>query len=367
MSNTFNLLDIVRAAWKYKITIIIINVVALVAVIIITLPRFMPAEFESTAIIYSSNPALSDRPYLFKTESGGELSIDLFGGKEDVDRIVSVAKSSQLMVHVIEKFNLYEHYGIDTSHEFHVSKAISRFKKNFKSFRNEYRGIELHVIDQNREMAATIANELVIKIDEINKNMLLESRLKVLKVFEKRLVTKRIEVSNLTDSLTKMRKKYNIYDVATQSEVLSTQITKTESELRSLKAERATLLKDNTANPRRITQLNASINGLEKKLIGLTTTAGGAKFNLESFAEGSDKVTVLEAKLKHEINELETISSVHGQYLIISDQNIPSIYIMEHAHPADKENPKRLLLVAATMLITFFLSITFATLIETFR
>jgi len=71
MRYSFNLLDIVRATWKYKLTIIIVNVVALIAVFVVTHPRVMKPVYESTAIIYSSNPALTDRPYLFKTESGG--------------------------------------------------------------------------------------------------------------------------------------------------------------------------------------------------------------------------------------------------------------------------------------------------------
>jgi len=284
-----------------------------------------------------------------------------------VDRIVSVAKSSQLFTHVIEKFDLFQHYEIDTSQEFYLSKAISRFRKNYKSFKNEYRGIELHVLDHDRVMAAKIANELVSKIDEINKNMLLESRKKVLKVFEERLAIKSIEVETLTDSLTSMRKQYSIYDVISQGEVLSTQITKTEAELNSMRAERAVLIKKGSIDKSRIAQLEASIKGFEKKLFGLTRSAGGNNFNLESYAKGADKVTVLESQLKHEVEEREVLSSVYNQYMIISNSNIPSIYVMENAYPAEKENPLRLLIMAATLLITFFLSITIATLLETFN
>ncbi|MCH8903794.1 MAG: hypothetical protein IIA45_07775, partial [Bacteroidetes bacterium] len=288
-NNSFNLIDLLASVKRWRRPIIIFTLLAILGSIIITHPRLMAPKYESVAIIYPINPALTDRPYLFKTESGGELSIDLFGGKEDIDRLISISKSSQIFTSVLDSFDLYTMYKIDTSKKYHLSSAISKFKKNFTAAKNEYRGVEIHVKDKNKNTAADIANFIVRKIDEINKGMFLRSRKKIFGLFEGRLKTKQAEVEELTDSLSRMRRLYNIYDINAQSEILTMQVSRTESDLTSLKAERNTL-KNQGGNENRVKRLNSIINGLEMKLKGLTSVSGGNKFNLELLSEGTDKV-----------------------------------------------------------------------------
>lgn len=368
MKNEFNLANLITIVLARKMPLIIVCAVAIVISFVVTHPKLdiISPDYESVATIFPSNPSLTDRPYLFKTESGGELSIDLFGNKEDIDRLISISKSSQILTHVIYKFNLINHYEIDTTKEYYLSNAIGKLKKNYEVLKNEYNAIEIHVVDKNKELAADLANEIVSKIDEVNKRMVLDNRIKMVSIFKEQLEKKNKEVTELTDSLTSLRTKYKVFDIARQSEILTQEITTTESDLKARIAERD-VLKWRMKGRLDFVKLEAEIKGLEKKLMSLTKEEGEGMFNLESFTKGADIIRVLQSKLVAAMEERRIINVAYEQYTVASNPNISSLYVMEKAYPSEKAVPLQLIAVIATFLITLFVSVTVAVIVSTFR
>ncbi len=295
------------------------------------------------------------------------MSVDLFGTKDDLDRIISIAKSAQIVTYIINKHKLFEHYEIDTTKEYFLSITISKFKKNYEVEKNEYGAIEIHVVDQEKIIAANIANDLVDRIDEVNKNMVLTNRLKLLKIFKKQLGNKREEVKLLTDSLTTMRKTYHVYNINSQSEILTNEITKSEALLRELKAQKGELNKRYSKDDPYVVRISARIIGLQKKLAGLRYGDQDNKFNLESFNKGSDKVIVLQAAHLAAIEELKIINKAYEQYSVATDPNMSSLYIMEKAHAAEKAVPIQLFAVVGTFFVMLFFSLMTAAIIEIYR
>lgn len=204
MDRQFNLVEVVEAAIKWYKPILVISLLMTIGTFVLTLPSLdiVPPKYESTSVIFPANLSLLDRPYLFESSAAVDVQVDQFGDKHDVDRLVAISQSSQVMVHVILKFNLIEHYGLNKKNvEFPMSSAISKFKKNYEAYKNQFGSVEIHVKDKDKELAADMANEIVVKVDEINKQMLNSGREKMITILEKHIETKQGMLDELSARL----------------------------------------------------------------------------------------------------------------------------------------------------------------------
>jgi hypothetical protein len=177
--------------------------VAILLSIILSMPAIMPPHFLSRAVFYPSNPALTDRNALFSEEGRTQ---DYFGGKADVDRLLSIAGSQPLADHMISKFNLKEHYGIKGGN-YEVRRKLSG---NYKAIKNSLGAIEVVVYDKDPQFATDLARAIVGYIDSTNLAMIRTTRLRSLEAFEQALLKKETELQTVSDSLSAIKSKYNI-------------------------------------------------------------------------------------------------------------------------------------------------------------
>ncbi|MCH8331306.1 MAG: hypothetical protein IH946_07980 [Bacteroidetes bacterium] len=182
--------------WKKQIAIIC----AFAAVASITISLLMPEYYESRVIFYPSNPSLSDRQYLFGEQSG-ELLVSYFGAGDDLDRVMTIAKSATIVNYLIDTFNLMEHYGIKMDDKYPLTKVRNEFEDNYKVIKNEYDAVELTVLDTSSELASKIANESARKVDESIKEIIKQNKARIIEVFQDNLATKEQQLKKLTDSI----------------------------------------------------------------------------------------------------------------------------------------------------------------------
>jgi len=299
MNSAFNIIEVIKIALRWKRQIIIASVLAIIGSVIIAL--LLPNYYQSTAIIYPSSPALLDRQNLFSTQAS-DVPIDYFGTEHDADRLLSIAKASPMAAYIIYKYNLKGHYKIDTNGKYPEYEVNREFKDNFKAIKNEYSAIEITIIDTDKDLAAQIVNDIVAKIDQENKQLILSNKIKTLEVLEGSLKKMSAEINTLTDSIIFLRQKYRLIQ------------------------QRAFSLK--------------AIMAIEK-------------------------ITTLEKKKENALDEYNKRSNLYEQYNVITNSNASSIYIVEDAYPSEKKvKPVRWLIVVSSFLITFFLSVLAAVLIE---
>ena len=202
MNESYNLLSVWRAILKWKIQIIIVTVIAVVAAIIVS--QFIRPIYEARTIIFASNPTLTDRAYLFE-KSTGETPVYQFGGKDDIDRLVSICQSRQVLAHVVEKFNLVGYYQVEGKNaESRFIRAMERLDGNVKILKDEYRGVEITVKDNDRNYSANIANEIVLKSDEVLRRMILKNRQGVKQAFKEKIEKKEAEINDLKNSISNL-------------------------------------------------------------------------------------------------------------------------------------------------------------------
>lgn len=171
MDSRKNLIDFLRILIKFRVFIIV--VMTLTAIGSVAAALLMPNYYKSSSSFYPSNLATFDRGYLFSTESR-EKVLSYFGDKQDVNRVLAIANSSELMDHVINHFELYAHYDIDTNSKNWRYKVQRKFMKNFKAIKTELDDIEISVWDTDRNLAATIVNHYTLKVDDLYSKLLRE-------------------------------------------------------------------------------------------------------------------------------------------------------------------------------------------------
>ncbi|HXH17786.1 MAG TPA: hypothetical protein VNJ07_01785 [Chitinophagales bacterium] len=201
MDKQFNLIAVIEAAQKWFKPIAIISALVFVGAYVVTHPRLhiLPLKYESHTVIFPANLSMTDRPYLFESSSAVDVELEMFGDKHDVDRFVSIAQSGQVLAHLVEKYNLIEHYKIKKEKvKYPFTAAIDELKKNYRAFKNEFGGAEIWMMDKDRELAAEMANEAVAYSDRINRNMLLEGRKNMMNIIESHTRQKQKELDELT-------------------------------------------------------------------------------------------------------------------------------------------------------------------------
>ncbi len=200
MDKQFNLIAVIEALQKRFVPIAVISVLVLIGAYMVTHPRFeiLPLKYESHAVIFPANLSMTDRPYLFDAASAIDMDLEIFGDKSDVDRFVSIAQSRQVLAHLVQKYNLIEHYNINAEKvKYPFTAAISELKENYKALKNEFGGAEVWVTDTDKELAAEMANEAVAASDRINRDMLLEGRNNMMKILQTHTEQKQKELNDL--------------------------------------------------------------------------------------------------------------------------------------------------------------------------
>ncbi len=306
----YNLVDLVKVTYKWRKPILIITFLAIVVSVVVSL--LLPNYYESMVVFFPSNPALTDRQNLFRTNAG-DLPVGYFGKEKDADRLLQIGKSSQLAAYIIEEFDLMKHYDIDPENTRYPQYTVNKeFEDNYQIFKNEYGAIEIHVIDQDKNLAAEMANTIVDHIDQINNAMVRGNKSDILAIFKNKLSEKKAVLDSVNTALMASRKNYNIYEV------------------------------DPTYD--RINKNHAN-----------------ADFNLE----GIDKIKSLEAAKISAMEAYETTSMLYDQYQTSEGKDFSSTYILERAYPAEKKvKPIRWLIVVTTTLLTLFICILTAALYE---
>jgi hypothetical protein len=204
----YNLFDLLRILSKWKKIIIYVTLTVTILSAIISF--IVPVYYKSTTIFYPYNLKSFDPRNL------DEPAEDIFGDKEDSDRLLLIGTSTFLENKLIEKFDLYKRYDIETTEKYARTKLIQELRDNLKLEKDERGAVEVTVYDEDPKVAADMANETVKLIDQINKAPIIETYSKIVKVFKSQLDEKYDELDSLSNNLrtfknTLVRKGVNAY------------------------------------------------------------------------------------------------------------------------------------------------------------
>ncbi len=355
MENKENLLGVIATLLKWRKPIIRLCLIAGIGTAIISL--FLPNYYQSTTTFYAASPDLG------MPDPVGEMEKDrdYYGEDTDNDRILTIASSNEVIWYLIEKFKLYEHYDIDRSNRKSKDKIVKKFTKLYNVEKTKFEAIEISVEDKDSLMAAAIANEARYRTDIIAQSLMKEGHLKRLNSFESTMKEKLQQLYVLGDSLSKVRKKYQVFNTETQGELLAQMVAKQRGQLIGAKAKLEVFRQGGSSTRDSVIYLNAQVQGLQKEVESLES-------NLSLFNSGMSTVNELEDQHQEGREQLSIDRERYKQLKAMYNSYIPTIHVVENADiPYVKSRPFRSLIVISTVLITFILSVIGILILENYR
>ncbi len=197
-SKNFSLDEFIFMLIKWKKWILISFVVAVLAAVFLSSPVILPPEYKSEIIIY---PPSSNGKLL--------LGYDVyFGVDKEIDEGIQILKSSILRDSLVARYNLLEHYEINSADEHRLSKLYRRFNNNVKIERTRYNSISVMVYDTDPVMAANIANDMVKIGDEVKYSIIKQNLRNIYENTEKENLNQLHVLDTLAKQINSLNKEF---------------------------------------------------------------------------------------------------------------------------------------------------------------
>ncbi len=355
MEHKDNLLGVVETIFKWKKFILYTAIITAAGAAAISL--VLPVYYESTTIFYAASPGLAVPETLFGT---GTEAPKYYGTENDIDRILSIAKSGELATFMIDSFLLYDRYNIKRTSRMGPYYVRLEFAKHFDVIKTKYDAIELSIEDQDKDMAAQMANAAREHINFLAQKLIKEGQLKIINIYKTNLTQKDLNMAILNDSLQKVRMTFGVYNTEEQAANLSQQIAEAESHLNNDRA-RLEILQEVRFNRDTLSLLKANIKGAESKLIRLQE-------RLDKFNQGMALVDVLSKVQKDASEQLAKDKERYKQIQAAYDTDFPATLLLEEAPiPIVKSRPRRMLIVVAATAIALIFSVIGVLIFDTYR
>ncbi len=355
MNNKENLLGVVETVFKWKKTIIYTCLATAIGASVVAL--LLPVYYKSTTTFYAASPDLATPESIF---GNSNQAPQYYGTTNDTERLMSIATSGELVSFMVDSFNLYERYDIDPASNLGPYTVRLKFNKHFDVVKTKYDAMELSMEDEDKEMAAKMANTAREYIASVSQKLVKTSQSQLLTIFRQNIDEKQTELDSLNRRLEKVRKQYGVYNPTAQSDGLSDLMAKAESKLFNTQA-RIESLKGVNSLRDTVRLLESSAKGYEYELTKLTE-------RLETFNQGMAQVEMLAStqdiaseKLAEDREHFKLIKSSY-------DTGFPTIMLLETAPvPIIKSRPKRSLIVMASVMIAFVFSVIGIIIFDTYR
>lgn len=200
MDNSFfDAKEIIKALLKWKKHLIIVGLVSLGASILFSSPWFIKPKYKSFALVYPSN-------------------LMAYSDESATEQMLQLAQSSDIRDWIINAFDLYKHYEIDTvKNKFHLTEVNKTYDENVNIRKTEYETMEITVFDTDPKIASHMVDSLVHFFDIKARQMQAEKSLEVMVISKNQLDAKKMQMDSMENVLEEYRTKYGLLDYKEQT------------------------------------------------------------------------------------------------------------------------------------------------------
>lgn len=185
------------ANWKWQF--LIITLIAIVASAVFSSEFFIKPRYKSSATVYPAN-------------------VIPFSDESTTEQILQMLQSTYVRDAVIKKFNLAQHYKIDTTGK-ESKAALNNTWKSFVSIdKNQFESVDIEVTDTDPQLASDMVNEIIFQLNHKISTLHKEKTREVKKIVEAQLKSKSEQLDSLGKGLQELRVKYQILDYNIQVE-----------------------------------------------------------------------------------------------------------------------------------------------------
>ena len=341
MESYENLTGIINALWKRRKLIIGITILTTFASAGLSL--LLDDYFEAETIFYAASPDLAKPSPMGISES----KMDYYGESEDIDRLLSLAQSSELNGKIIAHFSLYDHYEIDPESSFADYKVQKKLAKAFTIEKTKYDALRLSIEDTNPILSRDMTNFARDNINAKAQQLIKDSQAKLITTFEsniKRKTEKILESNNILDSL---RNHYEIFDTKSQGQIIAQIMSTTKSNLVNV---RSRMKSYQGINRDSVAKLKIQLDAYQSQMNSISNQA-------KSYNSGLSKIVSLEKQLTEASDQLGIDKERYKLLKAAYENDFSAIHVVEFAKkPKRKSRPKRSILVIAACAASFIFS-----------
>lgn len=316
-SKDFDSINLLSFLYKWRKTVLIITLIGTLVSVVVS--YFIEPKFKSTVILFPTSTASVSKALLSENQ-GQKQDILQFGEEEEAEQMLQILNSDEIRTRICVKYDLMNHYDIDTTDKFKRTKLFNEFQDNITFKRTEFMSVKIDVLDKDPNTAALIANDIAKLLDSTKTRMQKERAREALRIVEKEYFDRLNEIKQMDDSIATLNQ-LGIYDYESQSEVISGQyaIAIAKGDARAIKA-------------------------LEEKLKVISNY-------------GSAYVSIRD-NLEFEREHLILLKTKYKEAKVDAEQALPNKFIVNNAFPAEKKSyPVRWLIVVVSALSTFLFAV----------
>ena len=351
------LLGVLQTLYHYRKEILGTTLAAAVLAALIAL-LILPVYYESTTTFYAAHTDLASPERIFGQSTD---AVDYYGKSDDIDRILAIGKSGELVNFMVNEFNLYERYDIDPASLKGSYNVAQEFFSLYSIQKNKYDAIELSVEDKAPEMAARMANAARNKISTTAQRLIKEGQTLVVNTLNANIENKQTELITLGTQFDSIRTRYGIYNLNSQTEALSARIASTENQVAGDSVRLALLSKQKGIPRDTLTYLRARLESGRLQL-------ANARKRLDDFNLGISGYRVLFGQQVEATEQLALDRERFKQYQVAMRTDFPTLHLLERADvPVVKSRPHRTLIVLAATVLAFILAVIGALLFDAYR
>jgi capsule polysaccharide export protein KpsE/RkpR len=202
MSDFFNNSDVMRMVNRWRWQLITVTAVAALCSFFFSGPLFIKPKYKSFTIIYPSNLI----PY---------------GVETPTEQMLQLFQSNDIREAMMKRFNLAEHYNIDTTRASHAYYLDQEFESNVKISKTEYEAVKIEVFDTDPVTARDMAAEMIRLFDLKTRELHKKKSQEVVLIHRMELEKKQREIDSVGTLFKELKVKYGLLDYKSQSKEAS--------------------------------------------------------------------------------------------------------------------------------------------------
>lgn len=236
------MMDILRRRWWWLLGLAVCGAIAA-----LIFSKLVTPLYESSVVMYPSNSSSREK----------QLEEFSFGHEVQAERLMQLLISNTMLDSLEAHFHLADHYGFDKNQADWYDRLLEITHERFTFHKNKYVSVGISIVDADPEFCADVANEMARLLNVINADIVKSAALASLQVVEKEyerrmsnvgaisdsiigienatvftakaklqeeVARHQSRIRTLQDSLDKIRRLFNVYEIGDQIQVLNHQL-----------------------------------------------------------------------------------------------------------------------------------------------
>ena len=142
----FDSSNLVIFLFKWRKPLFIVMIAALAGSWFFSLPWFITPKYKSTVILFPAGTNSVSKALLSDQQAKGQ-DLMAFGEDEQAEQLMQILNSNKIRDKIITRYNLMEHYGIDSNSRYKFSRLFAEYEKNITFRRTQFMAVQITVLD----------------------------------------------------------------------------------------------------------------------------------------------------------------------------------------------------------------------------